>query len=239
MPIDIVEDDEFTEPVSVPEPGDDRDASSVVQAFQPLTNRTRNLKNRIDDYHEQDLTFEGAVVFNWEAYFTGVFQATSDLVFNDATSEVLYQPERTKGVACEPPFNAEWVYDATLARSSCSTNNAVVPVKLPVPPGCTLTKVIATVSHGVATAGAAVFIRRRNAGTTAGAAGTPSASNLANASHSTSAGVEGIQVTLSALANQTSYFEALIVASDTAASSANHLYSLYYEFTDVGPRNGA
>lgn len=46
MAEDLVEVDEFTPAVTVPEDGDDRDAASVKQGFQPLTNRARYLLNR-------------------------------------------------------------------------------------------------------------------------------------------------------------------------------------------------
>src|SRR6185295_1478747 len=48
MSANIVDVDAFTSPVVAPTDGDALTAASVIQAIQPLSNRTRNNKNRID-----------------------------------------------------------------------------------------------------------------------------------------------------------------------------------------------
>lgn len=63
MPQPITDVDAFTDPVSVPEDGDDRNAASVETSFQALANRTRNLKNRLDGLH-LNTTFLGQL-FKW------------------------------------------------------------------------------------------------------------------------------------------------------------------------------
>lgn len=60
----LTEFDEFTESVSVPEPGDDRTASSVVGAFQALANRSRYLLSRITAFASQPHTWTAAQRFN-------------------------------------------------------------------------------------------------------------------------------------------------------------------------------
>lgn len=47
MPEILTEADDFTAEVVIPEDGDERDAGSIVPAFQALTNRTRNLLGRV------------------------------------------------------------------------------------------------------------------------------------------------------------------------------------------------
>lgn len=49
MAEDLVEVDEFTEPVTIPEDGDDRNALSISPAFQALANRTKYLDTRRGD----------------------------------------------------------------------------------------------------------------------------------------------------------------------------------------------
>jgi hypothetical protein len=239
MPIDIVEVDEFTEAITVPEAGDDRTAASIVPAFQGVTNRTRNLQNRVNGLPGEDWTFTGSVAFNWETNINGTIKVANDLQLDGAENEVMYEPERVMGCALETPHNAVWVPNADYRRSTCNTNHGVVSRKIPVPPGCTLKKVIATIATGGSSVPASLFLRRLNAGTVAGPTSDPSVVDIGQGSHSTGAGTEGVQVLCSVVANKTSYIEALIVASDNAATSQNHLLSVYYEFTDVGPRNGA
>lgn len=47
MPANLTDVDAFTSPVVVPVDGDVRNAASVVQGFQPLADRTRNLHNKV------------------------------------------------------------------------------------------------------------------------------------------------------------------------------------------------
>lgn len=48
MPTILTEVDTFSADITVPEGGDDRTSASVNAPFQKLTNRSRNLKNRLD-----------------------------------------------------------------------------------------------------------------------------------------------------------------------------------------------
>lgn len=48
MAVDLSESSTFSGTITVPEAGDNRTAASVLGAFQALTNRTRQLKNRCD-----------------------------------------------------------------------------------------------------------------------------------------------------------------------------------------------
>lgn len=50
MPLILTETDTFSADITVPEGGDDRNSASVNAPIQKLTNRTLNLKNRIDDF---------------------------------------------------------------------------------------------------------------------------------------------------------------------------------------------
>lgn len=49
MPQDIVEADEYTTPITIPEPGEERKVLSLKPAFQGLTNRTKHLETRRGD----------------------------------------------------------------------------------------------------------------------------------------------------------------------------------------------
>jgi hypothetical protein len=52
MPENLTDVDEWTDPIVVPSPGDDRNAASVEAAFQGLANRTLNTKNVIGDLYD-------------------------------------------------------------------------------------------------------------------------------------------------------------------------------------------
>lgn len=58
MPANLTDVDAFTSPVVVPVDGDVRNAASVVQGFQPLADRTRNLQNKV----RTDLTDRGCFI---------------------------------------------------------------------------------------------------------------------------------------------------------------------------------
>ena len=238
MPVNITEVDAFTTPIIVPEAGDDRTASSVTAAFQALGNRTLHLKNRVDGLPGIDWAFSGSVSFNWELYVNGYFEIDEPVILSGAANEVDYKVPRVHGVALETPHNDLWIQDALYRRSTCITNIGRVMAKLPVPPGCTLKKVIATIDSGPASTPAGLFLNRLNVGTVAGPTSSPSLTSIGNADHSTSGGTEGVQVLCSELANETSYFQALIVANNNAAASPNHLLSLYCQIEYPGLRNG-
>lgn len=78
--LDIV--DEFTEPVTVPEPGDDRTSASVRGAFQALTNRTWNLLGRITDFIHKPHTWTANQTFDTHA----VLRVDSELDMNGTIS---------------------------------------------------------------------------------------------------------------------------------------------------------
>lgn len=70
MPLNLIEEDEFTAIITVPEDGDDRNAASIVPAFQGLTNRTRNARTRLDALTDElaalltdDQTWQGVHTF--------------------------------------------------------------------------------------------------------------------------------------------------------------------------------
>ncbi len=63
MSTNITDVDEFTDPITVPEDGDDRDALSVHTPFQGLSNRTRNLLTRITDLPGTDGDWTGNINF--------------------------------------------------------------------------------------------------------------------------------------------------------------------------------
>ena len=48
MPINIIDVDEFTDPITAPAGADPANAASVVDPIQKLANRTRHIKNRLD-----------------------------------------------------------------------------------------------------------------------------------------------------------------------------------------------
>lgn len=56
MPTNIIDVDEFTDPVTKPVGSDVRDAASFGDPLQKLANRTRWLKNLIEGYFETDVT---------------------------------------------------------------------------------------------------------------------------------------------------------------------------------------
>ena len=84
MPLDLSESSVFTTPVTVPEDGDDRDAASVLTAFQALTDRTRNLKTVLDGFDAADHDFTGAVTLD------GTTVVNGDLFIHGAISSDLY-----------------------------------------------------------------------------------------------------------------------------------------------------
>lgn len=59
----LTETDVFTASIVVPDPGDDRKASSVVLPLQGLANRTKNLKGLIEDYEDEAHTWATTQVF--------------------------------------------------------------------------------------------------------------------------------------------------------------------------------
>lgn len=75
MPTNLVEVDEFTEFVPVPEPGDDRKAASVETGFQALANRTRNLLGRLTGLLSGNHTWTGDHGFRDGTKFFGVWNA--------------------------------------------------------------------------------------------------------------------------------------------------------------------
>lgn len=83
MPADLIDSSVFTEPVTVPEPGDDRTAASVEGAFQALANRTRSLKDTLDNI--------GAPARSWSGIQT--FVSGAEL---SEGAEIEYSPPRPR-----------------------------------------------------------------------------------------------------------------------------------------------
>ena len=101
MPTDLTDQNVFTEPVSVPEEGDDRNAASVEIPFQALANRTRNLKHQLEAgiatltqqlgaLDAADHNFSGAITFESDVLFEGGVGIYSD------SEEVTYITKRTR-----------------------------------------------------------------------------------------------------------------------------------------------
>ncbi len=74
----IIEIDEFTASVIVPEDGDPQDAASVIQGFQPLANRTLRLKNTnrntaatFTELFAPPLVYIGDPTLSWDPTETG------------------------------------------------------------------------------------------------------------------------------------------------------------------------
>lgn len=90
MSANIVDVDAFTSPVVVPTDGDALSAASVIQGFQPLADRTRNSKNRldvIDAYPYADYKIDGSAVAQGSRFnlTTHVQSAGLSMAANDVT----------------------------------------------------------------------------------------------------------------------------------------------------------
>jgi len=91
----IVDVDQFTSPVMVPEAGDDRTAASVQGGFQALTNRTLNLKNTIED----GLAGYSDLPHVW----TDTNEFSDILALSGTDNELSYQPlPRTRRIILPP-----------------------------------------------------------------------------------------------------------------------------------------
>jgi hypothetical protein len=139
MAEDLVEVDEFTPAVTAPEDGDDRDAESVVQGFQPLANRTRWLSNRAGigpdgtthvwpDQH----SFTNNVGFAALVRLTG---AANELEYADAAGMAA---PRTRTVVVPMPSMQAYAMDngwwgGGVWGASCLQPNIVLRVPLHVP----------------------------------------------------------------------------------------------------------
>ena len=129
MPTNITDANTFTDPVSVPEPGDDRTASSVQVPFQALANRTRYLKGITDALYPGNHTWSG------DNYFTGVLALGPG-------KEVTYSEPRLFTRSVFPLVQSGW-------DNAISINEGILtqlPSKawrhvLPLPVGATLTSI--------------------------------------------------------------------------------------------------
>jgi len=91
MATDLVEADEWTATVTVPEDGDDYDAASVEVPFQSLANRTVRLNSRIDQVPDEAHTWAEAQTFEGVLGMAG------------ADNEISYQPfPRTRTIILPP-----------------------------------------------------------------------------------------------------------------------------------------
>jgi hypothetical protein len=158
MPSDLTDVDAFTSPVTVPEPGDDRKASSVEGAFQALADRTFNLKNRLDGSDAADHVFTGSVEFNSDDLEP--LYCSQGVVINDASSEYNYGSNRVRTVLVPlhmgvPDYGSSSEISLTDGTGgtggrlfSNSASPAVVMFPLPIPSTATLLNVRAGVRFG-------------------------------------------------------------------------------------------
>ena len=108
MPEDLTDADEWTEPLTVPEGGDDRNAASIVPAFQTLANRARWVKERFAAIFSTantwtaDQTFAAEVALDGPATSAGGLNVTSgDVALAGATNELVYTTKRPRTI-CLP-----------------------------------------------------------------------------------------------------------------------------------------
>lgn len=228
MPLDLTDVDAFTDPVTVPEDGDDRDAASVLNAFQALADRTRNHKNRIDTIMTGDPTLEGNVTLEQSLALEG-------------TAEILYSPARSRRDYVLPPVNADWVqFPSSDAQSRCTTASKSVAVRLPVPRGCTLTYVLVQVSSSGLGGNVSISLTRITPDNTFGASGPPTNAFIASANNGGASGYSGIQIgSISPVADSNSFIYLQITSSSGAdGSNPDTIHSIAYDYSDLGPRNG-
>jgi hypothetical protein len=132
----ITDVDEFTDPITVPEDGDDRDALSVQTPIQGLANRTRHTSGRVDTLIGTDWTWAHAHRFN------GQVTIGTDLYHQD----ILYDPPviRTMMLPLDLSFpgggasasldsaNLGWSsYDGYLLQGAGAFNSRRWPFRLP------------------------------------------------------------------------------------------------------------
>lgn len=149
MPQDLTEAEEFSEPITVPESGDDRTAASIVPAFQALANRTRHLFNLITGFVDAVHTWTNGQGF---AGTVGFYAA---VVLGGAANELVYADElgmdapRLRTVMIEPTEmlseNTGW-YPRTLTYGGVQTEaplggNGTGRLALRIPHGGTLVRV--------------------------------------------------------------------------------------------------
>lgn len=86
MATDLTEVDAFTTPITVPEPGDDRLASSVVLPLQALANRTKNVKRLVEEVHTHAHTFDEVQRFTDGIRLDASIKlhGTSEIIYVDA-----------------------------------------------------------------------------------------------------------------------------------------------------------
>lgn len=110
MAEDLVEVDEFTPAVTVPEDGDDRDALSVKQGFQPLANRTRNLLNRIGAFASGEHTWTAKQTFNALLALGDVLMG-GEVKYADAAGSTVTKERRVQlPLTAFRPWNQDWVF---------------------------------------------------------------------------------------------------------------------------------
>lgn len=149
MPTNLVEADEFTASVTVPEDGDDRNAASVETGFQALTNRTRNLVNRLGALKDQAITWTA-----WQR-FHGGFTSTVGLGLVGNTNDVFYTDDvgalmprvRTTYIPLDAcAHDGEWLVNNVIAHAQAPDGYLRVPIELPT--GAFLQRVEAAVLTG-------------------------------------------------------------------------------------------
>jgi hypothetical protein len=91
MPLELTEVEEFTVPITVPEPGDDRTAASIVPAFQALANRTRSLLKQVAVLLTTNNAWTGKQTFK-----NAVTEVRALAWLN--SSGVPYKPQRAMGL---------------------------------------------------------------------------------------------------------------------------------------------
>jgi hypothetical protein len=227
----IIEVDEFTTPVIVPEAGDDRTAASIVPAFQALTNRTRHAQVALDGFTGADHVWFGQNVFE------------GDLMMG-AGVEAEYSPPRQKkyvvpigngslnkaGFAEYYPLTGWSFYDPAAA--------VVIPVELP--SGSRLDGIEAVVDNqGSASSPVVIELRRitPNFATPA----NPTLGGVVNISNTTvvSGPASAGNLALTAVAdNATSHLEIrLLAGGGDFATSRGKVMGVRLTVTDYGPRN--
>lgn len=236
MPTALTETSTFTDPVQVPDDGDDRNAASIEGTFQALANRTLNLKDRLDGLHN-DATWLSRI-FKWTGLHTFAdarLRGSSELLYADADGALAPRLRAVQMPLTDlavigtgsyiPPSNGI-LPPGTL---SAGTGGITAVGALRVPRGCTLKGAHFSVSLPAATQATLKLFRVTP---TDDGSGVPVCTQLGATMTATVGGsTYDIDVTeVSAPDTSTLLVEATLPDGGT-------LYGLAYSYLDVGPRN--
>lgn len=220
----IVDVDEFTTPVMVPEPGDDRTAQSVRTAFQALSNRTRHAQGLLDGFEARDHVWLGQNVFE------------GDLALGAGIEpRYLYLTPRKVMHSLRPAQQpADWTFAYAPGPTWVCSTGTVLPFFLgpqDLPSGATLTGVRALVDTAVPV----TLTLDRITYDTTGTAIPTDGGDVTESFTPTGTQQHIFNLAMSALVNNANSLFRLIL--DPASGGSCVLRWIELAFSDPGPRN--